>query len=170
MEIVSKFVIGSDQGVSDFLSIKKQSFISLHKDFVTEKKINTYIEEHFDERKTINELNDLSNQLIITYQDDIPVAYCLLKGSSMNPVFDKEKRITEIDFVILPEYDSLEVRNSLYTKFLSAAKFTDIVWINMLEHNFLSEFFLNKNFKFIENSASTEFSLPASILSFEIIR
>lgn len=168
MEIVSKFVIGSDKGVSDFLNVKKHSFINLHKGLINEKEINSYIEEHFDERKTINELNNLSNQLIITYKENLPVAYCLIKSGSRNPLFPEEKRTTEIDFAILPEYDSEEIRASLYTKFSSATKFADIIWINILQHSKLIEFLKSKGFEIVESTLSDEFKLATNILSLEI--
>ena len=168
MKIISKFVIGSDQGVSDFLSVKKRAFSYLHKDFIDKQKIDDYIEKHFDERKVITQLNDLSNQLIITYKDDLPIAYCLLKSGSNNSAVSENKRTTEIDFVILQDHDSEEVRNSLYSKFITAAKFTDIVWINILQQNTLNDFLKNKGFKLIENSSSCEFGLPTYIVSLEI--
>lgn len=168
MEIVSKFVIGSDQGASDFLSVKKQAFSYLHKGFIDKQQIDDYIEKHFDERKVISQLNDLSNQLIITYKEDLPIAYCLLKSGSSNSAFSENKRTTEIDFVILSEHDPEEVRNSLYNKFITAAKFTDIVWINILQQNTLNDFLKNKGFILIKNSSSHEFGLPTYILSLEM--
>lgn len=170
MEIVSKFVIGSDKGVSDFLNVKKLSFINLHKSFVNEEDINTYIEEHFDERKTINELNNLSNQLIITYKENLAAGYCLIKSGSRHSLFPEEKKATEIDFAILQEHDSEEIRTSLYNKFSSATKFADIIWINILQHNMLSEYFKSKDFKLLESTFSQEFKLPASIFCLEILK
>ncbi|MCX8523284.1 hypothetical protein OF897_05020 [Chryseobacterium formosus] len=170
MEIVSKFVIGSDKGVSDFLNVKKLAFINLHKSFISEEEINSYIEENFDERKTINELNNLSNQLIITYKENLAVAYCLIKSGSRNPLFPEEKRATEIDFAILPEHDSEEIRTSLYTKFSSATKFADIIWINILQHNTLIEFLKSKNFELVESTLSQEFKLPANIFCLELLK
>ncbi|MCX8534088.1 hypothetical protein [Chryseobacterium luquanense] len=168
MEIVSKFVIGSDKGVSDFLNVKKLSFINLHKSFINEKEINSYIEEHFDERKTINELNNLSNQLIITYKENLAVAYCLIKSGSRHSLFPEEKRTTEIDIAILQEYDSEEIRTSLYTKFTSATKFADIIWISILQHNSLIEFLKSKGFELVRSNFSKEFKLPASIFCLEL--
>lgn len=170
MSIVSKFVIGSDQGVSDFLNVKKLSFINLHEKLMNENEINKYLEEHFEERKIITELNDLSNQLIITYKEDLPFAYCFIKSGSSHSAFPEEKRTTEIDFAILPEHDSDEIRTSLYNKVSSAAKFTDIIWINILKNNILNEFLKNKGFVFIENSSDNELNLPMNILSLELLK
>ncbi|OCK49517.1 hypothetical protein BA768_09130 [Chryseobacterium sp. CBo1] len=168
MKIISKFVIGSDQGVSDFLSVKKQAFSYLHKNFIDKQQIDDYTEKQFDERKVITQLNDLSNQLIITYKEDLSIAYCLLKSGSNNSAVSENKRTTEIDFVILEDHDSEEVRNSLYNKFMTASKFTDIVWINILQQNTLNDFLKNKGFIRIENSLSQEFGLPSYILSLDI--
>lgn len=169
MEIISKFVIGSDKGVSDFLNVKINSFIHLHKDFIKEEEIKIYIEEHFDERKIINELNDLSNQLIITYKENLPVAYCMIKSGSRHSAFPQEKRTTEIDFAILPEYNLDEIKTSLFTKLLSAAKFTDIIWINVLQNNhIIGDFLRTKGFEFVENSFSEEFKLDRNLLSLKV--
>lgn len=170
MSIVSKFVIGSDQGVSDFLNLKKLSFINLHEKLMNENEINKYFEEHFEERKIITELNDLSNQLIITYKEDLPVAYCFIKSGSRHSALPEEKRTTEIDFAIVPEHHSEEIRTSLYNKFISATKFTDIIWINILKNNILNEFLKNKGFMFIENSSDNELNLPMNILSLELLK
>lgn len=170
MKIVSKFVIGSDEGVSDFLNVKKLSYINLYKNLIDEEEMNKHFEEHFDERKIITDLNDLSNQLIIAYKEDLPVAYCFIKSGSRYSVFPEEKRATEIDFAILPEHDSEEIRTSLYNKFLSATKFTDIIWINILENDILNEFFKSKGFIFIENSSDNKFNLPINILSLELLK
>ena len=169
MEIISKFVIGSDKGVSDFLNVKINSFIHLHKDFIKEEEIKKYIEEHFDERKIINELNDLSNQLIITYKENLPVAYCMIKSGSRHSAFLQEKRTTEIDFAILPEHNLDEIKTSLFTKLLSAAKFTDIIWINVLQNNHtVDDFLRTKGFEFVENSFSEKFKLDRNLLSLKV--
>ncbi len=165
MEIVSKFTVGSDQGVNDFFAVEEPSFIALHKDFVEEQKIEEYIDEHFDHRQKINDLNDLSIQLIITYQDEKPVGYSILKSGSEYPEMPKDKRVTEIIFAILPEYNSVEVQQSLWKKTLSAASFTDIIWINIFQHHYLLNFFKDLGFETVKESQGEPFLLDSYILS-----
>ncbi|MCS3531714.1 hypothetical protein [Chryseobacterium sp. JUb7] len=168
MEIVSKFVVGSDEGVADFFAVEKPSFLNLYKEFVSEKDMQCYIDEHFDVREKINELNNLSNQLIITYQDNTPVGYGLLKGGSRHPKFSEEKRTTEMVFAILPQYHFPEIQQSLWNKCFSAAKLTDVIWTNVLKHDPLLHFLKKMGFNDVEDSHTNPFSLPSSTLVLEL--
>jgi len=168
MEIISKFVVGSDEGISDFFAVEKPSFFNLHKEFVPEEDIQQYMDSHFDVREKINELNDLSNQLIITYKDDIPVGYASLKGGSVYPRLPEERRSTQVFFAILPEYHSPEIQHSLWDKCFAAAKPTDIIWTNVLKHDPLLHFLEKVGFIAVKESKTASFSLPSSVLVLEL--
>ncbi|MDR2236867.1 MAG: hypothetical protein LBE92_12150 [Chryseobacterium sp.] len=167
MEIISKFTVGSEEGISDLISIIDSSVYTQHRDFVSEEDIRHYIEK-IDPRKMINDLNDLSNQLIMTYADQKPVGYSIIKSGSVYPGITDGKRSTEISFVILPEYDSPETRQSLWKKCRSAASFTDVIWINMLAHDPLLEFLKEAGFKVVADAKAGPFQLPSSVLTIEI--
>jgi len=168
MDIISKFTVGSEEGISDLIAIIDSSVYALHKDFITEEEIKKYIHNEIDPRKMINDLNDLSNQLIMTYTDQKPVGYSIIKSGSLHPGIPEGKRATEISFVILSEFDLPETRQSLWKKCRSALSFTDIVWTNMLDHDPLSEFL--KEFGFVPSVSSKAgpFLLPSHILELEI--
>lgn len=167
MEIVSKFTIGSDEGVNDLFKIIRSSLNSTYKEFISEEEIKQYIED-WDPRKMINELNNLSNQLIITYADQKPVGYGIVKSGSGYPGSSEEKRYTELNFVILQEYNTPETRESLWKKCKSAASFTDIIWTNILTEDPLLEFLKESGFVIKENAKITPFQLPSYIIEMQI--
>lgn len=168
MDIISKFTVGSEEGISDLIAIIDSSVYTLHKDFVSEESIKEYIQNKIDPRKMINDLNDLSNQLIMTYADQKPVGYSIIKSGSLHPGIPDGKRATEISFVILSAFDSPETRQSLWKKCRSAVSFTDIVWINMLDHDPLLEFLKESGFIAAAGSKAGPFQLPSNILELEI--
>ncbi len=168
MDIISKFTVGSEEGISDLIAIIDSSVYTLHKDFVSEEEIKKYIQDEIDPRKMINDLNDLSNQLIMTYADQKPIGYSMIKSGSLHPRIPDGKKATEISFVILSEFDSPETRQSLWKKCRSAVSFTDVVWINMLDNDPLSEFLKEIGFISVSGSKTGPFQLPSHILELEI--
>lgn len=168
MDIISKFTVGSEEGISDLITIIDSSVYALHKDFISEENIKKYIHNEINPRKMINDLNDLSNQLIMTYADQKPVGYSIIKSGSLHPGIPDGKRATEISFVILSAFDSPETRQSLWKKCRSAASFTDILWANMLDHDPLSEFLKESGFVPAVSSKAGPFQLPSHILELEI--
>jgi hypothetical protein len=169
MNIVSKFTVGSDEGMDNLFDIIKPSVQNLHKELVSEEDITHYI-QHLDQRKMITALNDLSNQLIITYQDQKPIGYAILKSGSRYPGLPEEKRATELNFVILQEYDSPEVRQSLWKKCRAAVAFTDIVWTDMIARDPLLGFLKEAGFVITEDSHTGPFQLPSYRLALEITK
>ncbi len=167
MEVISKFTIGSDEGVDDLFTIIKSSVNTTYKGLIPEEEIKEYI-EGWDPRKMINELNNLSNQLIITYADHKPVGYGILKSGSGYPGFSEGKRFTELHFVIIPEYNTPEIRESLWKKCRTAASFTDIIWTNILPQDPLLEFLKETGFTVKENAKAEPFQIPSYIVEMEI--
>jgi len=170
MDIISKFTVGSEEGISDLITIMDAAAYALHKELVSEEEIKKYIKNDIDPRKMINELNDLSNQLIITYANLQPVGYSIVKSGSGHPTLPEGKKTTEISFVILPESDSTEIRQSLWKKCRSAVSFTDVVWINIMTHDPLLEFLKESGFTVASDSKAGPFQLPSKILTLEITK
>lgn len=168
MEIISKFTVGSEEGISDLISIIDSSVYSLHKGFVPEEEIQKYIKNEIDPRKMINDLNNLSNQLIMTYADQKPVGYSIIKSGTAYSGISDGKRATEISFVILPEFDSPEIRQSLWKKCRSAVSFTELIWVNMLAHDPLIDFLKETGFTIAADSKTGPFQLPSHVLTMEI--
>lgn len=169
MEIVSKFVIGSDQGVDELFDVKKAFIKNLYQEIVAPEIIENYIKEHFDHRKMINILNDFSNQLIMVYTDQQPVGYCFFQTGSFYPDADENQKMTAItEFSILQEYDLPEVRLSLWNKVKSAIQFADSIWINIMENNSQIQFFKDQKFVLVNDTVSEPFSLPSSIYELKL--
>ncbi|WP_326983344.1 GNAT family N-acetyltransferase [Chryseobacterium sp. MYb264] len=169
MEIISKFTVGSDQGVNDYFAVEEPSFIALHQEFATAEVLERYMEDHFDHRQKINDLNDLSTQLIIAYENEKPLGYSILKSGSVHPLHP-EKRATQISFAVLPEYRSSEVAESLLKKTIQASSFTDMIWINILKHDPLVAFFEKSGFEILQDTTAEPFSLPCYLMSFVKIK
>lgn len=167
MEIISKFTVGSEEGISDLIAIIDSSVYTLHKDFVSEEDIQKYSKQ-IDPRKMINDLNDLSNQLVMTYADQRPVGYSIIKSGSLYPGIAEGKRATEISFAIISEFNTPEIRQSLWKKCRSAVSFTDVIWINILAHDPLLEFLKESGFVAVADSQSGPFQLPSHILAMEV--
>ncbi|MCT2564069.1 hypothetical protein [Chryseobacterium herbae] len=170
MNIISKFTVGSEEGISDLITIIDSSVYALHKGLIPEEDIKKYIKTDIDPRKMINDLNDLSNQLIITYADDKPVGYSIIRSGLSHPALPEDKKATEMSFVILLEFDSPEIRESLWKKSRSAASFTDMIWMNMMTNDPLLPFLKESGFAVVEDSVAGPFKLPSQILKFEISR
>ncbi|MEJ5049263.1 hypothetical protein WH221_05455 [Chryseobacterium culicis] len=168
MDIISKFTVGSEEGISDLITIIDSSVYTLYREFVSEEEIKRYIQNEIDPRKMINDLNDLSNQLIMMYADQKPIGYSIIKSGSLHPGIPEGKRATEITFVILPEYDCSETRQSLWKKCRSAVSFTDVIWINILDHDPLADFLKEFGFVVVDSSRTGPFQLPSHILELEV--
>lgn len=169
MEIVSKFVIGSDQGMDEFFDVKKTFIRESYNVVITSEEIENYIAENFDQRKMINILNDFSNQLIMVFADQKPVGYCLFQGGFSYPDAKENQKMTAItEFAILPEYDLQDVKNALLKKVKSAIQFTDSIWMNISDNDAQLNFFKDQQFMFVKKSTSEPFNLPSSIYELDL--
>lgn len=169
MEIVSKFAVGSDKGIDDLFDVKKAVIRNTYKEIIPSETIENHIKQHFDHRKMINILNDLSNQLIMVFVDDQPAGYCLFKSGSSYSDSSESKKMTEIiNFSIIPEYDLADVKLSLWNKVKSSIKFTDSVWINSNQNDPQFEFFKKNGFNFVKDSVSEPFAIASYIYELNI--
>lgn len=169
MEIVSKFVVGSDQGVDEFFDVKKAFIRNSYQEIVASEIIENYIKEHFNHRKTINVLNDFSNQLIMVFGNQQPVGYCFFQTGSSYPEAVESQKMTAIkEFCILQEYDLPEVRLSLWNKVRSAIQFADSLWINIAKNDSKIQFFKNQKFVFVKDTVLDPFNLPSSIYELDL--
>ncbi|ASK32288.1 hypothetical protein CEY12_20335 [Chryseobacterium sp. T16E-39] len=169
MEIISKFTVGSDQGIDYLFSVMRPYIRNRYQEIISPEKIEEYLAEYVEYKKMINVLNDLSTQLIMVFVDDEPVGYCLFKSGSSYSGSPEGKRMTEIiDFALLPEYDLPEVRQSLWNKSRSAITFTDSIWINTTENDPIVRFFKDLGFLFVKDTVLKNFSVPSGIFELEL--
>lgn len=168
MEIISKFIVGSDQGIDELFDLKKAYIRDSYNRIVSSELIENYIREYFDQRKMINILNDFSNQIIMVYVDQQPAGYCFFKsGSSYRE--DTEQKMTEIiELIVLSEYNLPEVKKSLWNKVKTAIQFTENIWINVRDHDKQIQFLEENKFLFVKKAVSEPFSLPSSVYELTI--
>jgi hypothetical protein len=169
MDIVSKFTVGSDQGIDELFAVMAPAIRNTYKNTTSSEKIEEYIKVHLDARKMINTLNNLSNQLIMVYADDQPAGYSLIKSGSSYIGAPEGERMTELGaFAVLTEYDSPELRSSLWKKSRSAIQFTDSVWINIIENDSMLPFLKDNGFELVENTVLEPFSAASHIYRMKI--
>ena len=63
------------------------------------KQLKNYINEHLNHRNTINELNDLSTQLLILFVEDKPAGYTIIRNSFQRPAVLEGKRVINYAFL-----------------------------------------------------------------------
>ncbi|CDN72925.1 hypothetical protein [Elizabethkingia anophelis] len=159
MDIAVRFTIGSEEGVNQLLMLQKAQIKGRYENVTSAEQLNNYISEHLNHRNTINELNDLSTQLLILFVEDKPAGYTIIRNSFQRPAVLEGKRVINYaSFYILPEYDSPETRQALWKKCLSIVRtFDEALWIETLENDPLIPFFEESGFAIHEKSVMEPF-------------
>ena len=164
MNIISKFAVGSDEVIDQLFSLRVHQLKLMYEDQLEVQALENYLQEELDHRTTINELNDLSTQLIMTFIDNKAVGYIILKNSYYQPESLADKKAIQIkSFFILSEYDTIETRQSLWQKCFSVTR-SYSHWIE-LPHKDPSLSFLEEcEFKIVEQSTMKPFDFPSHIM------
>lgn len=163
MNIISKFTVGSENGVDLFLALKEKYIKELFDGSVDPVKYNAYLEKELDRRTAINDLNNLSTQLIIVFDDDQSLGYAVMKSTFNQPSVLEGKRAVCLSFFILSKYDIPEVRQSLWQKCLSVTK-NHAHWIELFPGSPLVPFFEDIGFTVAEQSESEPFDTPSLVM------
>ncbi|SDQ96952.1 hypothetical protein SAMN05421664_2907 [Chryseobacterium soldanellicola] len=64
MDIISKFTVASEQGIDLLCELKELQLREMYKGQIEPEKLNELIESELNRRAAINELNDLSAQMV----------------------------------------------------------------------------------------------------------
>lgn len=168
MKFNSKYTIGSEQGVSDFISIIDASITALHTGFIDKNDISKYVKNEINPRKIINDLNNLSNQLIIAYANNKPAGFCMIKSGSYTSQIPTERKAAEVSLAILNEFDTSDIRLSLWNKCRSALMFSEIVWTNIMVHDPTINFLKDVGFSVLAKSSAGPFLLPSYIMAMDV--
>lgn len=165
MNIISKFTVGSEKGIDIFLALKKTHLTEMHNAFVDPVKLKSYIENDLDRRTVINDLNDLSTQLIVVFDvdDDKALGYAVIRNNFNQPAVLENKRAVNLSFFILPEYNIPEVHQSLWQKCFSVTK-NYSHWIELPANDPLIPFFESLKFKIAEESKLEPFDIDFQIM------
>ena len=141
-KIITKFTIGTEQGMGALLYLTQTIALEKYAQLVPKEKIDNYLSENFSEKALMVEVNSMSNQWLVVYVDDKPAGFARITSKGERPKAIANKRIIRIaDFGILKEYTDPAVRQSLFDKCLSICKSYEVVWINEYSENPLINFF-----------------------------
>ncbi len=141
MNIVSKFTVGSEDGIGQLFFLREAQIREMYANVTPPSGLLIYIKAELNYESAINELNDLSTQMIIVSVDNEPVGFAIFKHSPNFPdILLGKKALHYSSFFILPEHDLPEVCSSLWQKCLSVTKSYDAHWIEVLENDPLIPF------------------------------
>ncbi|MEH6305916.1 GNAT family N-acetyltransferase [Olivibacter sp. CPCC 100613] len=142
MRIVTKFTVGTEQGINDLIELTSTIATEKFKHLLDSSTLENYISVHFNEEELIREINSLSNQWLIVYVEDKAVGYARLTSKGERPAHLSQQRLIRIaDFGVLPNYHEQTVKKSLLDKCESVAKSYKLAWINEYLENPLLGFF-----------------------------
>ena len=163
MNIISKFAVGSDEGIDQLFSLRVHQLKDMYNNLLEFQELENYIKEQLDHRAIINDLNDLSTQLIMTFVENKPVGYIILKNSYDQPKFLADKKAIQIkSFFILSKYDSIETRQSLWQKCFSVTRSYNH-WIELPQNDPSISFLEKCEFKIIKQCKMKPFGIPSHI-------
>jgi predicted acetyltransferase len=165
MNIISKFTLGSEKGIDIFLSLKEAHLNEMYKGLVDPIRLKSYIGTELDRRTAINNLNDLSTQLIVVFDidDDRALGYAIIRNNFHQPSILQGKRAVNLSFFILPEYNIQKVQQSLWQKCFSITKNYSHC-IELPADNPLISFFESLEFKVAEESKLQPFDITSQIM------
>jgi len=146
-KIITKFTLGTDQGMDALLPLTKEIAIEKFSNLVQAELLESYISESFNGTALIAELNSMSNQWLVVYADENPAGYARITSKGRRPQILDRKRITRIaDFGVLKKYDDPAIRQSLFEKCMSVCKSYEVTWMNEYLENPLIDFFESEGF------------------------
>ncbi|KQT31537.1 hypothetical protein ASG22_18620 [Chryseobacterium sp. Leaf405] len=168
MDIISKFTVGSEKSIDQLFDLKKIQLKEMYQDILDHHQLDIYIKTQLNRRDAINELNDLSTQMITVFVDDEPVGYAIIKSSFNQPkILDGKKAVELSSFFILSEHNNYEIRLSLWQKCFSVTR-SYCHWIEILQNNPLISFLEGLNFRIHEKLKMKPFEVPSYLMIREI--
>jgi hypothetical protein len=147
-KIVTKFIIGNEQGINDLLVITSTTARERFKGKVPDQELENYIDANFSKDALMVELNSMSNQYLMVYADDEPAGYVRVTTKGTRPEFFAKKTLARIaDFGVLAKYTDPLISKSLFEKSLSISSMRQVVWISEFEDSPYLDFFESYGFK-----------------------
>ena len=164
--IITKFTIGTEQGLSTLLfltqTIAREKLLPL----LPKEQVENYLSENFSGQALTVELNSMSNQWLVVYDNDKPAGFARITSKGERPEVIANKRAIRIaDFGVLKEYDDPAIMHSLFDKCWSVCKAYEAIWINEYAENPFIPFFESEGFtRLNEEIVPEEFFLPGVTL------
>lgn len=148
MDIITKFTIASDEGMDVLSFLTKELAREKFSNLLEPSILTTYIENNFNEKTLVTELNSMSSQWLVVYADHKPAGYARITTKGKKILLLEHKRVIRIaDFAVLKEYSEIEIKKSLFEKCLSICKHYEAIWINEYLSNPFIDFFESKGFE-----------------------
>lgn len=163
MEIITKFNIGTGDMLPALMEeVTREKFSAL----VSTGTIEKYIDDKFDRKVLMADLNNIANQVLVVYVDNKPAGYAHITAKGQKPeVLGSKRGIRLAEFGLLQQYNEDAVRLSLFEKCMLVTKSYDGVWINEYAESSLISFFESKGFVPQDESFGLEgLPLPAKCL------
>jgi hypothetical protein len=155
-KIVTKFIIGNEQGINDLLVITTATAEERFKGRVPDQEFENYVNTNFSKDALMVELNSMSNQYLMVYTDDEPAGYVRVTSKGTRPEFFAKKTLARIaDFGVLAKYNDPLISKSLFEKGLSISNMQQVIWISEFEGSPYLDFFESYGFK-----RNSEISVP----------
>jgi len=164
MQIISKFTIGSEEGLSYLFSLRRKHITQEYEGLVEAQQLQRYLLNQVDPKQAILELNDLSTQMLTVFVDEIPAGYALIKQTE-EPAILKDRKVIQFErFYIDPAYDTAEVRESLWKKCKSITASYEAIWMEVHSNNPLLSYFEAEGFQIHEQTKMQPFAFESVIL------
>jgi len=147
MDIVSKFTVASEEGLHNLFLLKEKQIRTLYRETIEEDALNAYIKQALDQKVIIDDLNNLSTQMITVFLQNAPVGYAIIRQSKNKPKELQDLKAIQLDcFYSLPE-NGTAITDALWHKCLSGSQFYDAIWIEMLQNDPLIPYMQSCGFK-----------------------
>jgi hypothetical protein len=152
--IVTRFIVGTEQGINTMLSIGPATAKEKYAGSVPDDELVAFINSNYNNVVLHAEMNSMSNQFLVVYSDGEPAGYAKITSKGHRPeIFDKKTAVRIADFDVLKKFNDIHVRKNLFEKCLSVCNMQQIVWICEYEGNPDLEFF--KSYGFRKNTGIT---------------
>ena len=87
--IVTKFTIGSEQGINTMMCIGTSAAREKYTGKVPQDQLEVFIANNFNDEVLHIEMNSMSNQFLVVYADEEPAGYARVTSKGLRPeVFD----------------------------------------------------------------------------------
>jgi len=147
MNIVTKFTIASHEGIETLSMLTRELAREKFSALLETPVIDTYIDQYFNRKTLVDEINSMSNEWLTVYVNDHPAGYAKITSKGKAPLLLEHKRVVRIaEFGILKKYPEHEVRNALFEKCLSVCKRREGIWVNEYPESPVIDFFESKGF------------------------
>lgn len=166
MEIATKFTIATEDVTKMLLKLTKDLAHEKFSEILDPNILESYIEEQFNAKYLVSEMNSMSNQWLTVYVDDNLAGYAKITSKGKKPLSLENNHALRIaDFAVLRKYPEEEIKKSLLDKCLSVCKHVEAVWINEYMDNPIISFFESNGFqKQSETPQHDELDLPSVYL------